>query len=132
MAAEQDLQYRKQRRDQWVERVAHLVDEISDWAQKEGWTVRRDRKEITEPLLGTYEVPVLAIGLPDGELQVQPIGLCIVGAEGRVDLEAFPTLNRVKLVGRGDDWEIITDSNVPLRISWEPKNFIQLARDLVA
>ena len=46
-------------------------------------------------------------------------------------IEAFPTLNRVKLIGRGADWEIYTDSNVPLRQLWGAETFAQLAGDLL-
>jgi hypothetical protein len=60
------------------------------------------------------------------------VGLHIVGGDGRVDIEGYPTLNRVKLIGVPGGWTIMTDSNVPLRVPWNAETFHQLARDLVS
>jgi hypothetical protein len=38
----------------------------------------------------------------------------------------------VKLIGRGNAWEIYTDSNIPLRQPWNAQVFVQLAQDLTA
>jgi|GEM_PF-1723689 len=123
---------RAQRRKEWLARVDALVETIATWAQAEGWAVERQTKVLREKLLGEYEVPLLVLRVQDGEVQVSPVALHGVGVEGRVDLEAFPTLSRVKLVGSGQSWEIITDSNVPLRVAWDRDTFVQLVRDLLA
>ena len=133
MTTDLDPKYLEQRRDKWIGRVTQLLDQIADWAEQNDWAIQRDDKAITERLLGPYKVPTLVVKLEEGEeLHVQPIGLHVIGAEGRVDLEAYPTLNRVKLVGRGPDWEIVTDSNVPLHAPWNAETFVQLAKDLLA
>ncbi|HET6247764.1 MAG TPA: hypothetical protein VFE47_08710 [Tepidisphaeraceae bacterium] len=68
-----------------------------------------------------------------GEGFLTPIALHIVGdADGRVDLEAWPSMNRVRFVGKSGGWEIITDSNVPLRQPWNRETFVQPVRDLHA
>ena len=83
-------------------------------------------------------VPHLRIRLPnDGNgpprhLLMTPIALHIVGGDGRVDLEGYPTLSRVKLIGTGNAWTIMTDSNVPLRLPWKAGTFKQLGEDLTA
>ena len=120
------------RRQDWIQRVTNLVDQISAWAQAEGWQFQRELKNIHEPLLGSYQVPALTIHLPGGELMINPIGLHIVGGDGRVDIEATPTLSRVKLIGANGNWIVMTDSNVPLRITWDAQHFIELAHDLLA
>jgi hypothetical protein len=66
-----------------------------------------------------------------GELIVNPIGLNVAGVKGRVDLEATPTLSRVKLIDEADGWRIWTDSNVPLRVEWTHDIFVQLVKDLI-
>jgi hypothetical protein len=116
----------------WTQRVQKLVKEIATWARAEGWQIQQGTKTLQESPLGTYDVPTLQIHLPAGDLLVNPIALDVVGADGRVDLEAFPTLNRVKLVGKNGHWRIITDSNVPLSEAWGPELFAQLAKHLLS
>ncbi len=120
------------RRLQWVARVDALINQVNEWATAQGWATARTTRSVNERLLGQYTVPVLRVRLPGGEIHVIPVGLNVVGADGRIDIEAFPTLNRVKLVGRENEWQIYTDSNVPLRQPWNPETFAQLALDLLA
>jgi hypothetical protein len=121
-----------QRRREWVARVTVLADQVQQWCQAEGWTVEREEKTVRERAVGEYVVPLLRIVAPGGELNLNPIALEVIGGDGRVDLEAFPTLSRVKLVGENGGWKIMTDSNVPLRRPWEPQTFVDLARDLLS
>lgn len=122
----------QQRRQEWVGRVNALVGEVSAWCQAEGWLVESDQKTLREQLLGKYAVPSLRIHAPGGEVLLNPIALHVAGGDGRVDLEAFPTLSRVKLVGAANGWTIMTDSNVPLRQPWDRQTFVQLVRDLLS
>lgn len=92
---------------------------------------------VEEPLLGRDEAPAARVTLPNGDLPdravlVIPVGLHIVGGDGRVDLEGYPTLSRVKLIGAQAGWEIMTDSNVPYPLPWNEETFRRLAQDLVA
>lgn len=130
--AEREPRRNENRRRQWVARVEALIAQIEKWAEAEDWAVARQTKTIHERLIGDYSVPVLRVRLPGGEVHVNPVGLHVIGADGRVDLEAFPTLNRIKLIGANKSWQIITDSNVPLRQPWNSKTFVQLAHDLLA
>jgi hypothetical protein len=120
------------RRRQWLARIETVINQIETWAIAQGWATARSDRSIEERPLGTYTVPVLRVRLPSGEVHVIPVALQIINADGRIDIEAFPSLNRVKLIGRGDRWEIYTDSNVPLRQPWNAETFAQLARDLTA
>ena len=120
------------RRQDWIQRVTRLVDQIVSWSQPEGWQVQRDVKNMHEALLGDYQLPTLIIRMRRGELMINPIGLQIVGGDGRVDIEATPTLSRVKLIGANGNWIVMTDSNVPLRITWDAPHFVELANDLLA
>lgn len=128
---QQQLNYQA-RRDDWIARVNALVDQIEAWAQAENWETERHQKQINERLLGAYAVPELVVRLQGGYLTVNPIALHTVGGNGRIDIEAIPTLSRVKLVGVEGGWEIWTDSNVPLRVPFDGEHFVQLAHDLLA
>jgi hypothetical protein len=121
-----------QRREEWVRRVNDLTSDVERWALAEGWSAHRHTTRLKERLLGDYTVPTLQIRMPGGELYLKPVALHVVGGDGRVDLEAWPTLNRVKLVGRGGGWQIITDSNVPLHEEWGRDAFVRVANDLQA
>ena len=120
-------------REQWIERVRRLVDEVAAWSEGQGWSVHRDVKTIQERPLGAYSVQTLRVRLPQGEVHVNPIARHVMGAEGRVDLEAWPSLNRVRLLPLGgNQWKIMTDSNVPLDTPWGSDVFVQLAKHLTA
>jgi hypothetical protein len=118
------------RRKEWVQLVTALADQVQQWALAEGWLVHRTQRTLREQLVGEYSVPMLQIRAPGGEMFLKPVAVHILGADGRVDLEAWPTLNRVKLVRRDNNWQIITDSNVPLRQPWDSQTFVQLVHDL--
>src|SRR5947209_16960594 len=125
------------RRDDWLRRVEALVEQIGQWSRQAGWPVEVGRETVDERLLGKYEVPAARVSLPRGDLPeravlVVPIALHAAGGEGRVDLEGYPTLSRVRLIGAESGWRIMTDSNVPLRLPWNGDTFRQLAQDLVA
>ncbi|HVT88632.1 MAG TPA: hypothetical protein VHD56_07265 [Tepidisphaeraceae bacterium] len=122
----------EERKSDWINRVARLIEEVEQWAAAERWVSERDHKQIHEDLIGDYVVPGLRIRTPGGDIFVNPIALHIVGADGRIDIEAWPTLNRVKLLGRPGGWQIMTDSNVPLPQKWGRETFTQLVRDLHA
>lgn len=120
------------RRNDWIARVTSLVNQVKHWSEAEGWKVESHEKEITEDQLGTYRAPELVVQLDDGELNVVPVARDIAGGEGRVDLEAIPTLARVKMLGSDQGWKLFADPNVPLRIDWNRKNFVRLAHDLLS
>lgn len=119
-------------RDDWIRRVTSLANQVADWSSGEGWSVERHDKEITEKHLGTYTAPVIVIGLKGGQIIVTPIALHVSGGNGRVDLEALPTLARVKLIGEDGGWKLFADPNVPLGYEWSQETFVRLAHDLLS
>ncbi len=115
----------------WLTWVGRLVSQIRSWSEAQGWAIHEDIKIIEEPGLGQYEAPFLRIRTPQGELHVSPIArLVLGGADGRVDLESWPTLRRVLLLRKKGKLQVMTDSGVPLRQAWNRRNFIRLAEDL--
>ena len=127
-----DEAHLKLRRENWIMRVSALADQVSKWSEAEGWKVERHEKTLKEELLGTYRVPEISVRPSGGEILLVPVALHIVGGDGRVDLEAIPTLARVKLIGVKDGWAIFADTNVPLRMNWNRRNFVTLAQDLLS
>jgi hypothetical protein len=102
-AEEQRQPQRRQRRDEWIEAVCRLLDQIRLWLLDSDPDKLLDvvpiRVERAEPGLGAYDIPSLLIGVGDAKVQVDPVGRNALGfvkprdseelrAEGRVDLAA--------------------------------------------
>src|SRR5436305_14264454 len=97
-------------RDEWVTAVDELVKQVETWARDQGWTIARAERDLTERSIGTYRVPVLEIHTPAGEVHLEPAGHDVLGARGRVDLYAWPSLYRVMLLLNGDGrWTVRTE-----------------------
>lgn len=121
------------RRDEWLALVENLLGEISQWALSQDWSIHRDHKEIREDPIGLYSAPTLRIRLPGGEIHVEPVALRIVGAKGgRVDIESWPSLNRVMLIREGENWRVLTDSGISLAEPWNEKTFVRVVREMNA
>src|SRR5437660_741901 len=82
-------------RQSWIDAVHELLETTRCWAEEVGWLVDVSDKEITERALGTYVVKQLTVKTPRGVLIMEPVARRVGGADGRVDLYAFPSLNRV-------------------------------------
>ncbi len=118
-----------------------LADEVQAWAGQEaarGWRVEREEKELAEEVVGgAYRVPVVTIIAPQGRLVLEPIARGTVGAQGRVDLYAWPSLFRVMLLHkpRGKDkpieWVVRTDSGLDWPQPWSRETFLALADGLL-
>jgi hypothetical protein len=115
-------------REDWRKLVESLMADIEKWSQEQNWLVHKEQKLLTEEHLGEYPVPDIVIRLPEGRVSVEVIGRNTVGAEGRVDISAFPNLNRMLLVRVGDKWKIKTDARVDWPRQWSKRTFIELAK----
>lgn len=119
---------------EWQQAVNRLLAQITDWVEQEpGWQVERSQKEVVEDALGTYQVDWLTIRTPKGRLHVEPIARIVFGGRGTVELYAWPTLFRVRLLRsvHEDRWRIITDSGIALRQEWDRETFTNLVNDLI-
>jgi hypothetical protein len=119
-------------RQQWVGTVRAFCDEVTSWSSAQGWLVVPEDLSLTEELLGTYTVPTLNIQTQHGTVVVEPVGREIMGALGRIDLFAYPTLFRVMMLRSAQDgrWRIRTDSGIFLRQPWGEGTFLDLVADL--
>ena len=126
------LDQSQERRESWIRRVQALADQVAKWSEAKGWKVQREETEIEEEGIGKYHVPAIRVFLPKGELFLDPRALDVLGTfDGRVDLSVYPTMSRVKLLGIPGGWEIMTQSNIPLRKPWNQKTFVQVVEDML-
>jgi len=117
-------------RDCWIEAVSGVCQDIVSWSEARQWTVLRDEKTVKGDVTGPYTVPYLMIQTPEIRLHVDPIGYDIVGADGRVDIEAWPSLNRMLLLRRGGEWKLYTDSRIKWPEPWGERAFERLVEAL--
>ena len=59
-------------------------------------------------------------------MYVEPVARDVVKADGRVDLYAFPSMNRMMLVRVGGKWVLKTDSGVKWPEPWGEQTFARL------
>jgi hypothetical protein len=122
----------EQKRDDWLAKLRDLMDSIKSWAEQRRWFVDEQEKTIEEDHIGQYGVPTLFIQAPSGKIHVEPIGCNIIGAQGRVDIESFPSLNRLLLVLVNGKWKIKTDSRVDWPEPWSEQSFVNLVKALTS
>ena len=84
--------YVNKRIDDWIARVDALYRMIEHWLP-EGWTARRietvfmDEELMRKAGVGPRKLPVLSLSSPkEAVARIEPQGLWIIGANGRVDL----------------------------------------------
>lgn len=131
-----------QSRDNWERNTTLLADEVQAWADQEsaarGWHVEREQKELSEEVVGgVYHVSVVTIHAPQGRLILEPVARGVLGAQGRVDLYAWPSLFRVMLLhkplskDRGLMWIVRTESGIDWPQPWSRETFLTLAEGLL-
>lgn len=122
----------ERKRDEWLAEVRQLIGVIRIWAEQQRWLVDEHEKAIEEEHIGRYMAPTLFIQSPGGRIHVEPIGCNIIGAKGRVDIESFPSLNRLLLIWDDSGWKIKTDSRVDWPEPWGEQAFVKLVDALVS
>lgn len=131
-----------QNRNDWEHDTVLLADDVEAWAEQEaavrGWRVERQQTDLSEEITGgTYRVPVVTIHAPQGRLILEPVARGVLGAQGRVDLYAWPSLFRVMLLhkplgeGQGLVWVVRTESGLDWPQSWGQETFLALAEGLL-
>ena len=122
---------KEEERASWVAELMSIVDQAEQWSRRQDWAVRRDSKPITEPMLGTYTVPVLLIHTPQGRLILDPIGRDIVGAEGRIDLCVMPSYDPAPLIKGDHGWEFWSAKSQSPGRCWNEVDFVAVAKQLL-
>ena len=106
---------------EWLHALNRLMNEVSGWIQGlPGWSSKASAKEVSEEILGTYLAPVLTIDTPEGRIILEPMARLMFGGRGTVEMYAWPTLYRARLIRRVEveDWAILTDSGIKLKQPW--------------
>lgn len=116
--------------DSWCILVRELIEEIRLWTREANWDATPGLVERTEDHLGSYQLPYLTIGLPGHQVTVEPYGRLIPGADGRVDISAWPSEKRVLLLRKGDRWLIRPEAGLPWPDAWNRETFDRIVQYL--
>lgn len=119
-----------QLRDEWIACVKALHSDIRKWAKTKRWPVDEEEKEVAEELTGPYPIPLLKVKTTGGILYVDPVARDVLGADGRVDIYSWPSLQRLLLIRQHGQWTLQTDSGVEWPEAWDRETFIRLAQQL--
>lgn len=119
-------------RDNWVAQLEQLVADAEAWSEEQDWLVERERKPISESLLGTYTAPALKIRRSDAVLLLEPFARDVVGAFGCVDFSVFPSFERVMVVLTSRGWKFAAPEKKGFQGAWSKRNFLRIADELAA
>ena len=121
---------------EWTAAVGALLARVQEWAAEDRpkWGFEFSTADVTEASSGSYTVPVLELVAPNGRLMLEPIGCDVYGANGRIDLYAWPSLYRVMLLRSfaGDEWTIRTESGIDWPQPWGKPGFLAVADRLLS
>jgi hypothetical protein len=121
---------------QWTATLQAVLEEIDEWCKEAGWRTTREQLQLEEPKLGAYYTDRLIIDAPNGatphrSVVIEPVACFVVGAEGRVDIVAWPTFDRARLLLDNGAWWIRSDDVTeprPLR----KDTFVETANKLLS
>ena len=112
---------------EWLRDLQSLMGDIRRWCDAHGWAVHVTDKSVTESKLGEYSAPTLQVRAPNGTVvYVEPVARDVAGADGLVDIYAWPSLRRLLLLRQSGGWTIKTDSGVPLPWKWSEPSFVEV------
>jgi hypothetical protein len=103
-----------------------LVGRLREWSERNGW------RTVEEAANGSVEAHDLVIDTNGGRLLVE-VKRTESPHQHRIDLEAYPSLFRVRLVRNDEeaDWRILTDSGIYIRKPLNEETFTEIATDLL-
>ena len=112
---------------EWLRDLQNLMTQVRGWCDAHGWAVHATDKPVTESKLGEYSAPTLQVRAPNGTVvYVEPVARDVAGAEGLVDIYAWPSLRRFSLMRQNGGWSVKTDSGVPLPWKWSEPAFVEV------
>ena len=119
-------------RDQWVHDVMELVHKAKSWSSCQGWETKITPTTLGEEVTGgIYTVDQLTIDAPTGRLVLEPVARGTMGADGRVDLYAWPSFFRVQILRRKGQWIVRTESGLDWPQPWGAETFRTIAEGLL-
>ena len=123
---------------EWTTAVETLFEQVQNWIAEDrskDWQVSFSTADVTEEFLGRYVTRVMEISANNGRLVLEPVGRDVIGAKGRIDLYAWPSLYRVMLLrsfDREKDWVIRTESGIDWPLAWGKDSFLAIAEQLLS
>jgi hypothetical protein len=120
----------KMMRDEWVAAARWLVDQATGWAQARAWPTQRYSRQISEDLIGTYQLDKLVFAVEGSQLVLNPLGRFAPGADGMFDLAVLPVYESVMVVRRGSRWYIHPMPREDNRREWSEAAFVETAGKL--
>ena len=116
-------------RDEWIAAVEQVISDAEAWSTEQHWFVHRGPKTITEPALGSYEVPTLLIQAPAGRFVIDPIARYVIGALGEIDFCVHPSYYYVMIVRTESGWQVETNPKTTSRL-WSKQTFFEVVSEL--
>lgn len=81
---------RERLKEEWLDRLQALIEQVKHWAVDAGWEIHQDVKPVIEPALGKYQVPLLFLQRGGREFVLSPLPRPGLGPEGVVDVYLMP------------------------------------------
>jgi hypothetical protein len=116
-------------REEWIAAVEQIVSDAEAWATEQHWFVHRGPKTITEPAIGSYEVPTLLIQATSGRFVLDPIARDVIGALGEIDFCVHPSYYYVMIVRTEAGWQFETNPKTISR-PWSKQTFFEVLSEL--
>jgi hypothetical protein len=85
----------RQQLDDWMSRLAALIDLVDAWVTAAGWSTRRVEKKMQDSEFGTYQAPALLMQEGTTRVILEPIARSAPGADGVVDLYLLPAYDDI-------------------------------------
>jgi hypothetical protein len=108
----------------WKTDLDLLLSQVQSWCEEQDWSHKRQPKEVSERLLGPYEVEQLRFHTGQAGFMLDPAARFVPGALGLVDLCILPTLDSVIIPRTEEGWvlQIERPGNVQV-MPWGPEQF---------
>ncbi|MGI4789704.1 MAG: hypothetical protein ACRYFS_12735 [Janthinobacterium lividum] len=123
--------------NEWTTAAETLLQEVQAWITEDKateWQISFSSADVTEESLGNYSTRVMEITAAEGRLILEPVGLDVIGAKGRIDLYAWPSLYRVMLLRNSSEesWTIRTESGIDWPQPWGKTSFLTVTEQLMS
>lgn len=94
-------------RNEWLDRLSYLVQNVKNWAEKLGWSTRQIELAKEDSKIGRYQAPALLLQKDATRILLEPIARSAPGASGVVDLYLMPAYDDIASLYLVDDhWQL--------------------------
>lgn len=118
-------------RDEWLDRLAALLDSVETWARELDWSTRRIDKRMEDTRIGDYRAPVLILQGGTTRAMLEPIARFSAGTEGLADFYLMPAYDDIaRLYYKDGSWWVyhVDSMDKPAREGHRP-NYEPLTRE---